>query len=141
MSLKNKNNFDEVPSKKYSGLVHNENAVSDVVGTLLMVTITVIMASLVTVSIFSIDPPSDVPQINYKIIENTHNSVDIIHMGGEPVEVSELLFVDSAGEKIDIDENSEISDDDIWRIGTKITLDPGDKRINIIHKPTQQLIR
>ncbi|AEH59980.1 Protein of unknown function DUF1628 [Methanosalsum zhilinae DSM 4017] len=139
MLLKNSTDTISTTSPSRSCIRTSEHAVSDVVGTILMVTITVIMASLISMSVFAINPPPDVPQINYNV-QNNGSLVDLVHMGGEPVEVSDLRFIHE-GQEINISNISQINETGTWRIGTVISLDADTTRIVIVHIPSQELIR
>ncbi len=138
MLLKNRTDTSQ-SSDSASCIYKSEHAVSDVVGTVLMVSITVIMASLISMSVFAINPPPDVPQINYNV-QNNGSLVDLVHMGGEPVEVSDLRFIHE-GQEVNISNMSQINETGTWRIGTIISLDADTTRIIIVHIPSQELIR
>ncbi|ATU07428.1 type IV pilin [Methanohalophilus portucalensis FDF-1] len=116
----------------------DESGVSDVVGTVLMITITVLMATIVAIAIFNLQPPMDIPHIDVDIEPNGSN-VDVVHMGGEPVDVEELKFM-VHGQEITINNSSPLNSSNEWSIGTTITLDTNNTDINLIHKPSQGLI-
>jgi len=128
--------------KQKRSLFLNENAVSDVVGNILMVAITVIMASIVAVAIFNMEPPANVPHVSYEFKNNvTNNShIDLNHMGGQQVKVSELKFM-ADGQEVFNTTNSSINNTGIWKIGTTITLDTNNTNIMIVHLPSKELLQ
>ena len=125
-------------SKSFTFL--DERAVSDVVGNILMVAITVIMAAIVATAIFGMKPPADVPHVSYefKLTETDH--LDLNHMGGQQVTVSDLKFM-AEGEEVFNTTNSSINNTGIWIIGTTITLDTNNSNIMIIHLPSKELLQ
>ena len=125
--------------KQNISLFLNERGVSDVVGNILMVTITVIMATIVACAIFGMEPPADVPHVSYTIEINGTNSY-LNHMGGDQVKVSDLKFM-AEGEEIFNTTDSEINNTGIWKIGTTITLDTNNSDLMIIHLPSKELLQ
>ena len=117
----------------------DESAVSDVVGNILMVAITVIMAAIIAGAIFGMKPPADVPQMSYTIEINGAN-LDLTHMGGEQVKVSDLKFMASGVEAFNTTD-SEINNTGIWKIGTTVTLDTNNSDIMIVHLPSKELLQ
>ena len=145
MSCKNqhrknrKNQHFASKQKMFSFL--DERGVSDVVGNILMVAITVIMAAIIAGAIFGMKPPADVPQVSYSIMENEADSnyIDLIHMGGEQVKVSNLKFMSDGVEYFNTTD-SQINNTGIWKIGTSITLNINQSDIMIIHLPSKELL-
>ena len=116
----------------------DERAVSDVVGSILMVAITVIMAAIIAGAIFGMKPPADVPHVSYTITVNGAN-LDLAHMGGEKVKVSELKFMAGGIEAINTTD-SEINNTGMWTIGTTITLNTNNSDLMIVHLPSKELL-
>lgn len=79
--MKNKNSL--------KNLNRNENAVSPVIGVILMVAITVILASVIAVFVFSMAPPKQAPSISAKL-EVNGTSIDIRHSGGDEIYWNEI---------------------------------------------------
>ncbi len=125
-------------SKQKILLFLDERAVSDVVGNILMVAITVIMAAIIASAIFGMKPPADVPHVSYTIEINGINS-DLNHMGGEQVKVFDLKFM-ASGKEVFNTTDSEINDTGIWKIGTTITLDTNNSDLMIVHLPSKELL-
>lgn len=118
----------------------NDKGVSDVVGNMMMLTITIIMTAIIASAIFGMKPPADVPQVSITIQENGSSNIDLIHMGGEPVRVSDLKFLSESVE-INVNASSQINDTGVWTIGKTITLDTSDTSLNIVHIPSQELLQ
>ena len=117
----------------------DESAVSDVVGNILMVAITVIMAAIVAGAIFGMKPPADVPHVSYEIEINGTN-LNLIHMGGQQVKVSDLKFM-AEGEEYFNTTDSQINNTGIWKIGTTITLNTNNSDLMIVHLPSKELLQ
>ena len=122
-------------------LFSDERGVSDVVGNILMVAITVIMAAIIAGAIFGMQPPADVPQVSYSILENEADSnyTDLIHMGGEQVTVSDLKFMSDGVEYFNTT-YSQINNTGTWAIGKTITLNTNISDLMIIHLPSKELL-
>ena len=137
--VKNRKNRHSA-SKQKRFLFLDESAVSDVVGNILMVAITVIMAAIVAGAIFGMQPPANVPHVSYIILENetNPNHIDLNHMGGQQVKVSELKFM-ADGVEVFNTIDSEINNTEIWKIGTTITLNTTND-IMIVHLPSKELL-
>ena len=118
----------------------DERAVSDVVGNILMVAITVIMAAIVAGAIFGMQPPADVPHVSYEIKPNGTSNLDLMHMGGQQVKASDLKFM-AEGQEKSIVPGSEINYTGTWIIGTTITLDTNNSEIMIVHLPSKELLQ
>lgn len=135
--VKNVKNLHPAGKQKIS-LFLNENGVSDVVGSIMMVAITVIMAAIIAGAIFGMKPPADVPHVSYTITIDGAN-IDLAHMGGESVKVSDLKFMAEGMEAINTTD-SEINNTGIWKIGTTITLDTNNSDLMIVHLPSKELL-
>ena len=118
----------------------DDGAVSDVVGNILMVAITVIMAAVVVGAIFGMEPPADVPHVSYEIKPNGTNNLDLKHMGGQQVKVSDLKFM-AEGEEYFNTTDSQIDNTGTWIIGTTITLNTNKTDIVIVHLPSKELLQ
>ena len=65
----------------------NEDAVSPVIGVILMVAITVILAAVIAAFVFSMTPPQKAPQASIRLETNNTiaGNIDIRHSGGDIV--------------------------------------------------------
>ncbi len=135
-----KNRKNRHPASKHDvSLFLDKSGVSDVVGNILMVAITVIMATIIAGAIFGMEPPADVPHVNYEI-ETSGTNLTLTHMGGQQVKVSELKFM-ADGVEVFNTTNSEINNTGIWKIGTTITLlGTNNLDLMIVHMPSQELL-
>lgn len=75
-------------------LIKNSNAVSDVVGEMLMTTIAVILLSSIAVFIFSYDGPADIPrtQVN-EWMDVSNDKIYLENSGGEFINIEALEIV------------------------------------------------
>ena len=71
--------------------VKNEEAVSPVLGVILMVAITVIVATIIAVFMFGVGEPDEAPQAKLKFTANI-TDVLIKHEGGDPLLLRECLI-------------------------------------------------
>jgi len=118
----------------------NNKGVSDVVGSMMMLAVTITMTAIIATAIFGMRPPADVPQVSITIQENGSSNVDLIHMGGEPVRVSDLKFL-SENVEINVNASSEVNNTGVWGIGKTITLDTSDTGLKIVHIPSKELLQ
>ena len=69
----------------------NEEAVSPVLGVILMVAITVIVATIIAVFMFGVGEPDEAPQAKLKFTAN-QSDILIKHEGGDPLLLRECLI-------------------------------------------------
>jgi flagellin-like protein len=102
--------------RQYSknSICNDRRGVSDVVGTIMMVAITMIMSAIIASAIFSLSPPPDVPHTDIEVRLNG-STIDIYHMGG-------------------------VNETEEWNIGTLIILDTNNTGLKIVHLPSQELL-
>jgi flagellin-like protein len=67
-----------------SPVCSDENGVSEVIGTILLISITVLAAAIVAVFLFSQPHPEDIPSFN-AVIWNDSQQIYIRHDGGDPL--------------------------------------------------------
>jgi len=114
-------------------LFQNQKAVSEIIGTMLLLGSAVVLFSVVYFSILSAPTPTQPPAFNVmaKMEGQTDNATIVIsHMGGNPVDVNSRFFVEIAGErkpeqilKNCIVQNNE--DEDLWNFGEQISYHVG----------------
>lgn len=79
---------------KRGELIENSSAVSDVLGEILMTTVSVILLSAIAVSIFSYDGPADIPRTQVKEWINVEtDTIYLENSGGEFINVESLEIV------------------------------------------------
>src|SRR5512139_3915581 len=87
----------------------NEEAVSPVIGVILMVAITVILAAVIAAFVFGMGPPKQAPQASLRAMDpildkaTTNMNTDVVeHQGGDNVDLGKaklvVEFTDSLGE-------------------------------------------
>ncbi|ADI73362.1 Protein of unknown function DUF1628 [Methanohalobium evestigatum Z-7303] len=85
---------------------NNEDAVSPVIGVILMVAITVILAAVIGSFVFGMGSPEQAPQASIRGSAETidsNNSIKIEHQGGEGIELdSASTKITVAGDKVDL---------------------------------------
>jgi hypothetical protein len=109
-------------------LFQNQKAVSEIIGTMLLLGTAVVLFSVVYFSILSAPAPTQPPAFNVmaKLQGQTDNATIVVsHMGGDPVDINSRFFIEVAGErkpeqilKNYIVENNE--DEDLWNFGEQI---------------------
>ena len=134
--------------------IKNEEAVSPVLGVILMVAITVIVATIIAVFMFGVGEPDEAPQAKLKFTAGTAN-LTISHGGGDP-----LVLKDNLITIIDATDDTSILADGVALTVAKnatgtdaTTLVPGGKiyytvalnpdgiyRVQIMHNPSGQFI-
>ncbi len=85
---------------KANNFLKEEDAVSPVIGVILMVAITVILAAVIAAFVFGMGPPEQAPQAAIRAAaynDGTHNVVKLEHQGGDAV------IMTSANTKITLD--------------------------------------
>lgn len=132
--------------KKYGVPLQDCQAVSEVMGTVLMISIVVLAFSSVTLTIFSegdsMDPPHT-PHTNLRENINTsEDTVEIFHNGGEEIDLKDIMIILNTEEKraeFNMSESAvkvfdpkgnQLPSDGVFTLGNRIVIDPTSK-INI----------
>jgi flagellin-like protein len=68
----------------------NEDAVSPVIGVILMVAITVILAAVIAAFVFGMGPPEQAPQASLRLSNQTASGFTLEHQGGDMIEFDEI---------------------------------------------------
>ena len=123
----------------------DDRAVSPVIGVILMVAITVILAAVIGTFVLGLgDQLNDTaPQASFDIESSNSTAVDITKTGGQAIPVDDLvLSID--GTRYD-DANASISDD--WQTGETVTYtedtafpESADATVQLIHDPSGNVI-
>jgi len=120
-----------------------EDAVSPVIGVILMVAITVILAAVIGAFVFSMGPGESAPTINFRAgsgtAGTTNTTVDLVVMGGDNVAISDLTF------KIGGVSASNIGTDNTTAAGNTIKLtavgtDTGASSVQVVDKGSNSVI-
>lgn len=102
--------------------METDAAVSELVGTILLISLVVIAASIVAVAILSQPIPEDVPQLT-AIAENQSQTVYLLHTGGDSLQENEIkTIVNGQDSPFSLDENENWP----WSAGKLLKVDyPG----------------
>lgn len=129
--------------------VKNEEAVSPVLGVILMVAITVIVATIIAVFMFGVGEPNEAPQAKLKFTADTTN-LTITHGGGDGLVLKDnLITIINA-----VDDTTPVDGVLLSTFTGETTLVPGGKinngslslnkdgiyRVQILHTPSGQFI-
>ncbi|WP_199719592.1 type IV pilin [Halorubrum sp. Atlit-26R] len=120
----------------------DDRAVSPVIGVILMVAITVILAAVIGTFVLGLgDQLGDTaPQASFDIESSNASSVNITKTGGQAIPVDDLVI--SVDGTRDDDANTSISDD--WQTGETVTYSDltvsDDSTIQLIHDPSGNVI-
>ena len=112
---------------KRGKLIENSSAVSDVLGEILMTTVSVILLSAIAVSIFSYDGPADIPRTQVKEWINVEtDTIYLENSGGEFINVESLEIVVNVDGKRYNYSSSNISENmgnkNSWELGDRIEI-------------------
>lgn len=105
-----------------NGLIRETRAVSPVVGVVLLIGITVILAATIATLVFGLGvAPTVAPNVDWRFdYDENGENLTITHVGGDPVDANELYLTGEALE-------SELSLADIgperWTVATSATVD------------------
>ena len=130
---------------KLNNLFNNDDrAVSPVIGVILMVAITVILAAVIGTFVLGLgDQLGDsAPQASFSVDDVTDENVTIAKTGGETLDTS-VLALSIDGERVEDSVTPTFSGDD-WRSGSSETLghdaEGGERTLRIIHDPSGSVI-
>ncbi len=87
--------------KNVKRMTKNEEAVSPVIGVILMVVITVIIAAILAAFAFGIGAPAKSPTSSLKIVKAETNTIYMEHQGGDPLAIGNIQYivVDPTGDR------------------------------------------
>jgi flagellin-like protein len=75
---------------KSNQFLKEEDAVSPVIGVILMVAITVILAAVIAAFVFGMGPPEQAPQASIRMTNQSTSGFTLQHQGGEMIEFSKI---------------------------------------------------
>jgi flagellin-like protein len=135
--------------------VRDEKGVSPVIGVILMVAITVILAAVIASFVFQMggQAPKNPPNSQLVAEVTTDNTITLTHMGGEPIPFADLKATVVVGSNSDVglSVSESVGDgDNIFEAGEKATIsassatfskNSGTKvELTVIHTPTNKPI-
>ncbi|KKG11439.1 type IV pilin N-terminal domain-containing protein [Methanosarcina sp. 2.H.A.1B.4] len=108
-------------------ITSDEQAVSEVMGVVLLVGIVVIMLSVLGVSVFAQDGPDDVPHTNVQeIMDISTDTIYLKHNGGEPISTEDAeIIVNINGRKYEYNSSQiyeNLGNSSVWKIGDTIEI-------------------
>lgn len=112
--------------KKDMKFSKNEEAVSPVIGVILMVAITVILAAVIAAFVFGMGTPETTPQANLKIkdAKSSTNNVTIEHKGGDALKLSDVKVIvyNTTATKTTFDPLLDVTDATAFAPGSDLTI-------------------
>ncbi len=137
---------------KYSKLEKNEEAVSPVIGVILMVAITVILAAVIAAFVFGMGTPTKAPQASLKFsIDSATDAMSMTHGGGDPIvtanEKISIVWANDTTQFVHVLVNSTATDADGLSLkdffGGSATLSPGQtlKNTNLTSVNKSDIVR
>lgn len=128
----------------------DNKAVSETVGTLLLLGISISLFSVIYLSVLTIYPSSDRPSVNL-ICSAEENNIIIEHHGGKTLDLDTkfIVNIDGTNEEFKVGDylNNESRIDGIWNIGERVELPVGnitDKKVTLtgvdIHSKSEILM-
>jgi len=119
----------------------DERAASPVIGVVLLVGITVILAAVVGTFAFGVanDLDDSAPQASFEITESNTSTVEVLKQGGGPVNGENIVVY------VDGDKSGDISAGE-WKSGQTRSSDTsslsvsGDATVRIIHEPSGSIL-
>lgn len=80
----------------------DEDAVSPVIGVILMVAITVILAAVIAAFVFGMGPPEQAPQASLRLadVDESEDKLTLQHQGGDSIDMSQASIVISQGSNV-----------------------------------------
>jgi len=116
-------------SKDSKSFLKNEDGVSPVIGVILMVAITVILAAVVAGFVFgAIDMPGATPTASISVDSATEDEIVLVHDGGDSLMYSDTSIVvtdDDNSQSVVMDDELN-NEEDRWSVGQRITLNATD---------------
>jgi len=133
-------------SERSQPLARDEEGVSDVVGNILTLVITVVIFSSIFAGVTQLEGPED--PIRFKFdTEYEYNPgtdyINITHIGGKSLEIADLtfiVFVDELDHVIPEENMTKTGADSEWTIGDEVRIELGEDELNIGFESTVELM-
>ncbi|MDK2973695.1 MAG: hypothetical protein PWP08_66 [Methanofollis sp.] len=106
-------------------ILRDEEAVSEVIGTVLLISLTVLGVAIVAVALFSQPPPTEIPHVSVVAGRSADNATFVLfHEGGDALARGNYhIYADTGSGLVDLTDNFTLAGDDIWSIGENLTYD------------------
>ncbi len=85
---------------KANKFLTEEDAVSPVIGVILMVAITVILAAVIAAFVFGMGPPEQAPVASIRLTGVSGSNVTLQHQGGDSIDMSDTTITVSQGTNV-----------------------------------------
>lgn len=85
---------------KANQFLEEEEAVSPVIGVILMVAITVILAAVIAAFVFGMGPPEQAPQASIRMTDVNANNITLQNQGGDPIDLSKTTLTVTQGDNV-----------------------------------------
>ena len=127
--------------KKLSGLggIRHGRGVTEVVSTLILLTVTVLAISVLAALVLSQPPPEKTPHVEIHVVSTT-DGIYLRHAGGDPLRRADIkILVDGVDRTADFYKgnfsNPQVSKNwTVWRVGEILFLNDTGKKVKIIYK-------
>lgn len=103
--------------------IRNDEAVSPVIGTILMVAITVILAAVIAAFVFGMGTPTTAPQASLTISATSASAdtINITHRGGDAIDLGKVKAVITQGSnRMVIDALNSVTGTSFFQVGDEI---------------------
>ena len=120
---------------KANQFIKDEEAVSPVIGVILMVAITVILAAVIGAFVFGMGPPEQAPQASIRIIEAeaTGGTFTVEHQGGDAIVLTDTtVIVDPDTATAADDEALATLTTPAAELGNALMFEPGEKSVETV---------
>ncbi|WP_292485598.1 type IV pilin N-terminal domain-containing protein [Methanohalobium sp.] len=120
---------------------NNEDAVSPVIGVILMVAITVILAAVIGSFVFGMGAPESAPQASIKATNVTvGEGFDLVHQGGDPIDLQNDTTLTVGGDEVTISDGGDFTaGQEIYINASSTSFKEGDTA-RLIDNSTDQMI-
>jgi len=129
---------------KLKAVLDDDRGVSPVIGVILMVAITVILAAVIGTFVLGLgDSLEQAPQAQLDAVADDGTDMTISHNGGDAIAAGDLKITTDAGESHT--DGFSLGSDDEFNVGDSITLAHGggtgdDVQVQVIHEPSESII-
>ena len=105
---------------------HGSQGVSEIVGTMLLLGISISLFSIVYISVLTVPNTPPTPSVNIACSLDNNNTINISHNGGKGLELNTFVLIkigNLSAYKIIIDDilDEKSKSDNLWSVGEKIT--------------------
>ncbi len=133
---------------KLKAVLDDDRGVSPVIGVILMVAITVILAAVIGTFVLGLgDSLEQAPQAQLDAVENSNGNLDISHNGGDAIATSDIRVTVGTDSYSSGDSNFVLGGDadGELNVGDTLTIegnpsDSADTQVQVIHTPSESIL-